>query len=168
MSKQTCSFEVPDVLQICSDDNSLECMKAWQQRGNAATCVRCEDCTTGECAMRCSKAAHPEAPLKRMDCAEGCGAATCKDSLECGDHDDIFMDTYNAAKVSEEGEKRVREAKIMLCRSKTTQDACENFKDSPCSWDEIAEKCSFNPAESLSREGCTGDPTQDAFIPGCQ
>ena len=170
MSKKTCSFEEPDVLAACAGDNALECMRAWQQRGNASTCVRCQDCTTGDCAMRCSTDDHADAPLKRMDCAEGCGAGTCKDTLECGDHDDIFVDTYNAEKVSGTAEKRVEEAKVSLCRSKDTQETCL-FKDSPCSWDEVAEKCSYNVPESLAREAlnaCTGDPTQDAFIPGCQ
>ena len=189
MSKQTCSFEEPDVLAACAGDNEIDCMRAWQQRGNAATCVRCVDCTTGDCAMRCSNAKHPEAPLKRMDCAEGCEAGTCKDTLECGDHDDIFVDTYNAEKVTKSGEDRAREAKDLdlkydrNCEEAKTRNACDvgfidangKFQAGACIWDGL--KCKTrNEPESLARVGlygnptaaaCTGDPSQDAFIPGC-
>ena len=169
MSKNACSFNEPDVLAAC-EGSAMDCMKAWQQRGNAATCVRCRDCGAddGECLMRCSTDEHADAPLKRMDCAEGCDKGTCKDTLECGDHEDIFMDTYDAAAVTRQGEARVREAKIMLCKGKTTKESCK----APCSWDDIAKKCSFNEAESLARVGlnaadCT-DPVVAVSDPMCQ
>ena len=75
-----------------TDDQVAECMKAWRKRGNAMTCVRCRDCTSSECTMYCSNAAHPEAPLRRMDCVDG---EDCGDSLESGNHDSIFSNTYN-------------------------------------------------------------------------
>ena len=132
----TCDFDEGDVMKACeaqTDDQVAECMKAWRKRGNAMTCVRCRDCTSSECTMYCSNAAHPEAPLRRMDCVDG---EDCGDSLESGNHDSIFSNTYNRAEAIAKGEALdkaadTRNAKFRgeSCASKSQADCT-----GPCEW----------------------------------